>query len=78
MIYNILLCPTKFSSNLSGDCLTDNLELISSILYEFVIDIQDNYLIKVPKSYKIGNYKKIKSVEKSEPLIYGNVNKVEG
>ena len=78
MIFNILLSPTKFSSDLAGDSLTENLELISSILYEFVIDIQDGYLMKVPKSYKIGNYKKIKSVQKAEPLIYGNVNKVQG
>ena len=36
------------------------------------------YLMKVPKSYKIGNYKRAKFVVAAEPLVYGNVNKVQG
>jgi hypothetical protein len=32
-----------------------NIFLIASIFYELMIDVQDDYMIKVPKSYKIGN-----------------------
>ena len=35
-------------------------------------------MLLVPKSYKIGNYNKIKGIAASSPLCYKNVLKAEG
>ena len=37
-----------------------------------MIDVQDDVMIKVPKSYKIGNYRQNKWVQKAKPLVYRN------
>jgi hypothetical protein len=35
-------------------------------------------MVRVPKSYHIGNYANIGSVQHARPLVYGNNNKKEG
>lgn len=36
--------------------MAENLHIIASVLYELAIDIQDEYMLLVPKSYKVGNF----------------------
>lgn len=53
LIANTLLSPSSLSQSSS---IENNLFFVCSVLYELAIQVQDEYLIKVPKSYRIGNY----------------------
>jgi hypothetical protein len=46
--------------------------VIASIVYEFVLDIQDSYLMAVPKSYQIGNFEGLDWVKTAHSLIYNH------
>lgn len=62
LIYSTLLSPEKINSNLTEDEIPNNLFVLSSILYEFIIFIQDEYMSALNPVYEIGNYRKHKKV----------------
>jgi hypothetical protein len=39
------------------------------VLYELAIEVQDEYLIKVPKSYRIGNFQSFDFVKMRESMV---------
>lgn len=65
MLYNILLQPQKIPifTNFSGnrEAIFKNIKIIGNILYELMIDIQDDFLEKAPPLYSIGNWKHSKT-----------------
>lgn len=64
MLFNILLQPSKLSifENYTGnrEVIFKNIRMIATIIYELLIDIQDNFLEKADGVYTIGNWKKTK------------------
>lgn len=52
--------------------------MVSSILYELVIDVQDEYMLLVPKSYPIGNYKDFRTVKGLTAITVRDSDEVEG
>lgn len=65
VLYNIFLQPHKIPifASFSGnrDTIFKNIKIIANILYELMIDIQDNFLEKAPANYTIGNWKHSKT-----------------
>lgn len=53
-----------------------NIFLIASIFYELMIDVQDDYMIKVPKSYKIGN--RGQNIKMLDSIVIGDAKNREG
>ena len=52
--------------------------MISSILYELVLDVQDEYMLLVPKSYPIGNYRDVGTVKGLAAIAVRGSEEVEG
>lgn len=69
LLYNMLLSPEKVSQELVIDTIVDNLYVISSVVYEFAIDFQDEYMLQVPPVYKIGNYEGKSKVRVLESIV---------
>jgi hypothetical protein len=69
LIFNVLLQPHKvpllasYSSNQT--LIHKNLRLVANILYELLIDIQDDFLERAPPLYTVGNWKHSKMEIKS-------------
>ena len=69
-VINLIFIKTIIANLfLSQANLSPNLYYLSSVLYEFVINIQDEYLMKVPKSYQIGNFEPFSFVKKMDSII---------
>jgi hypothetical protein len=41
LVYNILLSPSKVSSQFEEEILSNNLYILSSVIYELAIEVQD-------------------------------------
>ncbi len=66
LIFNVLgqswkIDEQKFS--IQKEILQQNMMLLSSILYQLLMDIQDNYLVNSPDCYKLNNYQQIKGTK---------------
>jgi len=63
LIYNALgqswkIDPNKFSKE--KETLQDNILILCSILYEILMDIQDDFIVNSPECYPLNNYQNIK------------------
>jgi hypothetical protein len=56
LIYNTLLSPHKIGPKFTEYEIPQNLYVVSSVLYEFCIDFQDEVMMLVDPIYNIGNY----------------------
>jgi hypothetical protein len=65
----MLLSPEKVGQELVIDTIVENLYVISSVVYEFAIDFQDEYMLQVPTVYKIGNYQGMSKVRVLESIV---------
>ena len=65
VLCNILLQPQKIPlfASFAGyrETIFKNIKIIANILYELMIDIQDDFLEKAPPIYSIGNWKNSKT-----------------
>ena len=75
LIANTLLSPHSLSLSSRSE---DNLFFVCSVLYELAIQVQDEYLIKVPKSYRIGNYTEFPFVQFRDSIVLGGAERRPG
>jgi hypothetical protein len=63
LLYNILLQPESIDLGLTAyydaSIIHSNIRLIANILYEVLVDLQDELLEKAPSLYTIGNWEKL-------------------
>jgi len=56
----------------TNETVTNNLYVISSVAYELVLDVQDEYMLQVSPSYKIGNFKGFNKIRILESIVVKN------
>lgn len=65
LLFNILLQPENIDMQISytydRTIIFSNMKLVGNILYELMIDIQDNLLEKAPVIYTVGNWTKLRN-----------------
>ncbi len=69
LLFNLLLSPPSLPPQLRTSTIRNNLLLIASLLYEVAIDVQDEYLLRVPKNYPIGNFKSCDFVKTAPAMV---------